>query len=196
MVYCVGLTGGIASGKTLAASLFSNLGVDVFNADVVSKELTTQDQIVIEQIVDHFGNDIVMPNGELNRQKLRTIIFSNPLERNWLESLLHPLIRDKLQKLVLDSKTAYCVVEIPLLIDKDAYPYLNKIVVVDSLRETQIARVIARDTCSKEQAVAILNAQPSVEKRLEYADEVLTNDSSIDDLKRSVEHLHYKFLQN
>lgn len=195
MVYCVGLTGGIATGKSSVADLFSSLGVDVFHADAVSRDLTSNNQSVINQIIEHFGKDIRTANGELDRRRLRDIIFSDASERNWLECLLHPLIRNKLKELVYNSKTPYCVVEIPLLIDKVAYPYFNKILVVSSYPETQIARVIARDHCTREEAVAILNAQPSMSLRLEHADEVLINDSGVDELKRSVEQLHYKFLR-
>lgn len=118
MVYCVGLTGGIASGKSLAAEVFSELGIDIVNADNISRALTLKGQDAYTQIVAHFGSKILNEHNELNRKALRAIIFSDPKERTWLEQLLHPLIRQKIKEQVELSTTPYCIVEIPLLIDK------------------------------------------------------------------------------
>jgi dephospho-CoA kinase len=195
MVYSVGLTGGIASGKSTAAELFSELGVQVINADKISRELTAKDQTALNRIVAHYGHEILTETGELNRRALRDIIFSNPKERIWLEQLLHPLIRQKIQEQVEACTTAYCIVEIPLLIDKKLYPYLNRILLVKAPIETQISRVVQRDQCSREQALAILAAQPDMNLRLQNADDVLVNDLRVDELKTAVHNLHQKYLQ-
>lgn len=193
MVYCVGLTGSIASGKTTAAEIFSKLGIDVFHADKISRDLTTQDPAIYNTIVNHFG-DITLEDGQLDRRRLRDIIFSNPEEKKWLEQLLHPLIREKLKEYVASSTTPYCIIEIPLLIDKKAYPYINTILVIDSLEEEKINRVMARDKCSREQALAIILVQPDLARRLKEADHVIINDAGFSELKQSVEQLHHIFL--
>lgn len=194
MVYCVGLTGNIASGKTTVAEIFSSLGVDVVSADKISRDVTINNQLVYNNIVEHFGTDIILEDRQLNRKRLRDIIFSNPEERKWLEALLHPLIREKIIEQVTLSTTPYCVVEIPLLIDKIVYPYLNKILLINTSQENQITRVMARDHCSREQALAVISAQPKLNVRIQNADYVLTNDCGYSELKHAVENLHQTFI--
>lgn len=195
MVYCVGLTGGIASGKSTVAELFSELGIQVIYADKISKALTAKDQEAYMQIVTHYGTEILTDDGTLNRRKLRSIIFSDAKERFWLEQLLHPLIRQKIKEQVDSSITPYCIAEIPLLIDKEKYPYINRILLVNAPIETQIARVIQRDQCTREQALAILAAQPGLNLRLKEADDVLMNNLGFNELKIAVNDLHHNYLQ-
>ncbi|KTD73208.1 dephospho-CoA kinase [Legionella tucsonensis] len=195
MVYCVGLTGDIASGKTTVAELFSELGVEVIHADKISREITQKNKATYKKIVAHYGFKVLKEDGELNRNKLREIIFSDHEERNWLERLLHPLIRKEIKKRVNTSITPYCIVEIPLLITKQAYPYINQILLVCAPKEIQISRLMQRDQCSKEQAQAILSIQPDTHLRLENADDVVVNNMEIVELARRVNDLHYKYLQ-
>ncbi|WP_298625968.1 dephospho-CoA kinase [uncultured Legionella sp.] len=194
MIYCVGLTGNIASGKSTVANLFSELGIKIINADQVSRELTAPNTIAYKEIISHFGTKIILENGELNRRQLREHIFTNPDERVWLERLLHPLIRQELEQQIQLCTTPYCVVEIPLLIDKKNYPYLNRILLVTSSLDIQIKRVMMRDHCTKEQALAIISVQPNIRERLKCADDVLVNDSNQDELKEAVSELHFKYL--
>jgi dephospho-CoA kinase len=195
MVYCVALTGGVASGKSTIASLFAVLGVPIINADTLSRELTVKGQSALEKIVAHFGYQILTPEGELNRKALREIIFSNAEERIWLEQLLHPLIRQRIAKQVAACVHDYCIVEIPLLIDKTFYPFINHVLLVTAPLETQISRVMQRDQCSRKHALAILAAQPDLNVRLQNADEVLSNDLSLSELKIQVNKLHQQYLQ-
>lgn len=195
MVYCVGLTGNLASGKSTAATFFSALGVQIINADQISRELTAKNHAAYHEIIQHFGSEIVDENGELNRKILRTIIFSDPNARKWLEQLLHPLIRQKIKEQVDLCTTAYCIVEIPLLIDKKTYPYINKILLIDAPQGQQISRVMQRDQCSRKQALAILASQPEMSLRLKNADDVFVNDSGIEALKTAITHLHHKYLR-
>jgi dephospho-CoA kinase len=195
MVYCIGLTGGIASGKTTVAALFAQLGIEVIYADKVSRELTQKGQSSYKKIVAHYGTKILTPDKELNRSQLRDIIFSNPQEREWLERLLHPPIRQAIKKRVAHCTTPYCIVEIPLLITKHNYPYINRILLITSSIETQISRIMQRDQCSKEQAHAILSAQPDINLRVQHADDVLINDLGIEELTISVSNLHHKYLE-
>ncbi len=194
MVFVVGLTGNIASGKTTVAKIFSHFGVQVINADQISKELTAKNTPAYEQIVDHYGTDVLLENGELNRKHLREIIFSQPNERQWLENLLHPLIRAKIEHLANSCTTPYCVIEIPLLLNKKNYPYLNKILAIIAPRNLQIARVMERDQCSEAQALAILSTQPDDKARLEIADDVIINDSGLGALQHNLEKLHHKYI--
>ncbi|HHF7365337.1 TPA: dephospho-CoA kinase [Legionella bozemanae] len=195
MAYCVGLTGDIASGKTTVAELFSGLGVDVIHADKISREITQKNKAAYKKIVAHYGLKVLKDDGELNRNKLREIIFSNHEERDWLERLLHPLIRKEIKKQVDASKTPYCMVEIPLLITKEAYPYINQILLIRAPTEIQISRLMQRDQCSKEQAQAILSIQPNTHLRLENADDIIVNDMEIVELIRRVNDLHSKYLR-
>ncbi|KTD53130.1 dephospho-CoA kinase [Legionella santicrucis] len=195
MVYCVGLTGDIASGKTTVATLFSQLGIEVISADKISRELTQKDQYIYKKIVAHYGTKILNSDKDLNRSQLREIIFSNPKEREWLEHLLHPLIRQEIKEKVASCTTPYCIVEIPLLITKHNYPYINRVLLITTPTETQISRVMQRDKCSKEHAHAILSAQPNRNLRLKNADDVVVNDLGIEDLTTTVNNLHRQYLQ-
>jgi dephospho-CoA kinase len=194
VIYCVGLTGNIASGKTTVAEIFSELGIDVFNADKIARELSAKNTPAYNKIVHHFGTVIVQENKELNRSALREIIFNNPDERQWLEQLLHPLIRQQLELQIKSCTTPYCVVEIPLLIDKKHYPYLKKILLISAPLDIQIGRVMKRDQCTKEQALAILSAQPDMNLRILNADDVIVNDSGFEPLKRAITDMHFKYL--
>jgi len=193
MVYCVGLTGNIASGKSTVSRLFSELGIDVFSADAISRELTARGQPAFLEIVAHFGDHIIA-DGNLDRPQLRDIIFCDEKERFWLENLLHPLIRAQLKTLVANSQSSYSLVEIPLLISKQNYPYINRVLVVTASEETQISRVMARDKCTRELAQLILHAQPELRERLNNADDRLINDTNIDNLRSEVIQLHQNYL--
>jgi dephospho-CoA kinase len=194
MIYSVGLTGNIASGKSTVAELFSSLGIKIINADQVSRELTVRNSIAYKEIINRFGTELTLENGELNRRQLRDTIFANPEERAWLERLLHPLIRQRLEQQIQLCTTPYCVVEIPLLIDKKNYPYLNRILLVTAPLDIQIKRVMARDQCTEEQALAIISVQPDIDERLKYADDVIVNDSELNELKTAVMSLHFKYM--
>jgi len=195
MVYCVGLTGTVASGKSTVAELFSGLGITIINADTLARQLTAKNQPAYHKIIAHFGAKILDEEGELNRKRLRDIIFSNTEGRNWLEQLLHPLIRQRIKEQVSLCTSAYCMVEIPLLKDKKDYPYLNRILLVNAPIDMQIARLMQRDHCSKEHALAILSAQPHINQYLKNADDVLINDSGFKELKEAVSNLHLKYLK-
>lgn len=194
MVYCVGLTGNIASGKTTVTELFGQLGVTVYNADAIARYLTAKNQPAYQQIVSHFGPEILLANGDIDRRGLREKIFNHAPDRTWLEDLLHPLIRLELIEHIKHCKTPYCLIEIPLLTNKTLYPYLNRILLISASEPVQIARVIQRDHCTKTQAKAILSAQPDISLRLKLADDVLLNDSGLDELKLAVERLHHDYL--
>lgn len=195
MVYCIGLTGNIASGKTTVARMFAQLGVSVLSADEVSRQLMQKDTPAYKEIILRFGSEVLNPLGDLNRRRLREIIFSQPEEKIWLEQLLHPMIRQQLAQQVALCTTRYCIVEIPLSIDKKNYPYINRILLVTCPQDVQIKRIIARDHCTEPQALAIIKAQPSLNQRLENADDYLLNDAGPQELQKKVKQLHIKYLQ-
>ncbi|KTD38466.1 dephospho-CoA kinase [Legionella moravica] len=196
MIYSIGLTGNIASGKTTVAQIFSDLGIEVFSADQVSRELTAKNTAAYYEIVNHFGSQTLLANNELDRRHLRELIFSQPEERLWLENLLHPLIRHQLEQKIKNCTSPYSVVEIPLLLDKKHYPYLNKILLVTAPLEVQLFRVMERDHCTREQAMAVLSTQPAINERLKIADDVIINDSGFSELKEAVLRLHSKYLKS
>lgn len=195
MVYCIGLTGNIASGKSTVAAIFSELGIDVINADKISRDLTAKNQAAYNFIIEHFGPEILLEDGELNRRHLRDIIFSNSDERRWLEELLHPMIRSGIEHELAKCTSPYCVIEIPLLFNTEHYPYVNRVLLVTASVDTQISRVMQRDQCSVIKAQAILSVQPDLEMRLKLADDVIHNNSSYDDLYQQSIALHKIYLQ-
>ncbi|MFC7782160.1 dephospho-CoA kinase [Legionella taurinensis] len=192
-MYCVGLTGNIASGKSSAIRCFKSLGIPVVIADDIAREVTAPGQPALRAIQQHFG-DAMLHQGHLNRSKLRQLIFKQPEERQWLESLLHPLIRRQIEMRVTSFKAPYCVIEIPLLLDRSHYPYLNRILVILSESERLIERVMARDQHTREEALAILAAQPDEAARRAIADDLVINEGSLADFEQKIYDLHEKYL--
>jgi dephospho-CoA kinase len=194
-MYCVGLTGNIASGKTTAIASFREFGMDVISADAIARELTCKDQPAFNQIRSYFGESVINKEGELDRTFLRSLVFSEPKHRLWLEYLLHPLIRQGIIERISTCNTPYCVIEIPLLINRADYPYLDRILVILADEETQIKRLLKRDKCEQEDALAIIALQPNQSARREIADDLLINNDSLDKLRKNLKKLHYKYLQ-
>lgn len=193
-MYCIGLTGTIASGKSTVTSYFAQQGIEVINADQIAKSLTDKEQPALEKITRHFGNGILMANGELDRRALRNLIFTHPQERIWLEELLHPLIRAQIKLRIKQCQGPYCIIEIPLLSNKTDYPYLDRVLLVLSNEKTQVARLIARDNCSKEQALAILAQQPNESQNRSLADDIILNNGSAAALQKKILKLHKIYL--
>lgn len=194
-MYCVGLTGPIASGKSTVAMLFAKLGVDLIEADLIAKQLTAKDQPALASIIAHFGQEFLDSEGELHRRLLRDMIFKHPQERIWLEQLLHPLIRQAIQTRLQIPPTHYYMIEIPLLADKSCYPYLNRTLVVLANPLLQTQRVMQRDQHTAKQVEAIIAAQASEDFYQSLADDIVLNTESICDLEQSVLQLHKKYLR-
>ncbi|KTD49424.1 dephospho-CoA kinase [Legionella rubrilucens] len=192
-MYCIGLTGNIASGKSSAIRCFKNLGIPVIIADEVAREVTAPGQPALQAIQQHFG-DKMLHQGRLNRSKLRQLIFKHPEERRWLENLLHPLIRQRIETRVTSFEAPYCVIEIPLLLDRSHYPYLNRILVILSEPERLIERVMTRDQHTREEALAILATQPDEAARRAIADDLIINEGSLVELEQTINDLHEKYL--
>jgi dephospho-CoA kinase len=190
----IGLTGGIGSGKSTVAELFQEQGIEIIDADLISRELVEPGQPALSAIVEHFGDNIIDQHGLLKRSVLRELVFNDKNERDWLEQLLHPLIAERLQYLITHCKTAYCILMSPLLMETGQKDMVDRILVIDVSRETQIERTVKRDISSRETIEAIVESQIDRDKRLELADDVLNNDKEIELLTDEVKNLHQFYL--
>lgn len=190
----IGLTGGIGSGKTAVSDTFKSLGIDIVDADVSSRRVVEKGQPALDDIQAHFGDGILDSENNLDRAKLREIIFKNPQERVWLEKLLHPKIAEHIKDQLESSNSPYCILVSPLLLETEQKSYCSFVLVVDVPEESQIARTAKRDGVSEEQVKNIISAQIDREKRLEQADEIIINDGSMEELKEKVMVLHTKYL--
>lgn len=190
---CVfGLTGGIGSGKSAAAAAFRELGIDVLDADKVARDVVCIGSDALKQISQHFGPDILLPDQSLNRAQLRSIIFSAPEEKRWLENLLHPLIRDKITAHLSQHLKPYQILESPLLLETNQANLVQKIIVVDVDKQTQIDRASLRDGVTRDEITAIVNSQMPREQRLNQADFIINNNGSAGDLKEQVLNIHHQ----
>ena len=190
----IGLTGGIGSGKTAVSDSFEALGIDVVDADLASRVVVQKGKPCLLKIAQHFGEDILTKEAELDRAKLREIIFKSEEEKNWLESLLHPAIANQIQDELNASKSPYTILVSPLLLETNQKDFCSKVLAVDVPVETQVERTLKRDGVSKEQVQAIINSQISRNDRLNLADEVIVNDGTLEDLEIAVKILHEKLL--
>lgn len=171
------------------------LGVPVINADDIAKALTLKGQMAYTEIVKHFSHDILLTNGEINRAQLRKKIFNNIEARQWLESLLHPLIREELEKKVRSLQAPYCLIEIPLLFHRKDYPYIKRVLTVQAPLEIKIARILSRDSCDRDTALAILRNQADESQYNEIADDILINDDSVEQLQQYIVKLNQYYKQ-
>ncbi len=175
----VGLTGGIASGKSTVANLFDELGASVIDTDVIARELVRPGQPAFDEIRDRFGNDVVSVTGDLDRRALRNEIFADEDARFDLEAILHPRIGSETMRQSEGASGAYQIIVVPLLVGSSLMQFIDRALVVECDRETQIRRLLARDSESLGQANKILEAQPSRERRLAIADDVIRNDKGL-----------------
>ncbi len=192
--YVVGLTGGIGSGKSTVADLFKAHGIDIIDADQLSREAVEPGQPALHAIEEHFGVDILTAAGELDRANLRTIVFSEPKQKEWLEALLHPLIADLIKSGIARSNSDYCVLESPLLLETEQHQLVSRILVVDVSVETQLSRALERDGGDATVISSIIASQLNRDKRLEKADDVVTNEGSLQDLRVTIDKLHNTYL--
>ena len=187
----VGLTGGIGSGKTSASNQFMALGIPVIDSDVIAREVVLPGMPALSAISEHFGTAIIQDDGQLNRAALRQKIFQDNHEKQWLESLLHPLIRERtINQLTEASKgKPYIILSSPLLLETDQHTLCDVIVIVDLLEQQQVERATRRDKNSTEQIKLIIAAQISREERLTRADYILDNSGSYEQLIEQVNSL-------
>jgi dephospho-CoA kinase len=192
----IGLTGGIASGKSTVSQRFAELGVSVIDADVAARAVVEPGTPGLEQVVQRFGAGILCPNGELDRPALRELIFNDPAARRDLDAILHPLIRAHMEQQAAAAAGPYLIMAIPLLVEGgSSRERLDRILVVDVDEAVQLERVQARDGISIAQARAILGSQASRAARLEAADDVLQNGGTVAELRQAVDRLHERYLK-
>jgi dephospho-CoA kinase len=191
----IGLTGGIASGKSTVAQRFRELGVPVIDADESARAVVEPGTPALTQIIERFGPGVVGAHGELDRRALRALVFGDAGLRRQLEALLHPLIRRDMERRAQAAVGPYLVMAIPLLIEGGSLDRVDRILVVDVDEAVQVQRVMARDGCSLSQARAMVASQASRAARLAAADDVLTNAATVTDLRQAVDALHAGYLR-
>jgi dephospho-CoA kinase len=194
--FIVGLTGGIGSGKSTVAKAFSALGIKAVDADFASRAVVQPGMPALSRIKDHFAEqDIILPDGHLNRPLLRDIIFADAQQKQWLEALLHPLIRDWIIEQLHAADTEYVILESPLLFETDQYQLVDVSLVVDVPTELQLERASARDNNDRAQIQRIIDAQMSRQEKNNRADFIIDNSSDTETLTAVVIDLHQQFLK-
>lgn len=193
--FCVGLTGGIGSGKTSAAGIFQELGAAIVYTDEIAHDLTRPGGAAVAAIRSEFGADYLAADGGLDRAKMRRLVFTDPVARKKLETILHPLIRRDSQARIAAAQQPYVLVVVPLLLETGAYcELIARVLVIDCDEERQIARTTKRSALSGDEVRLIMAAQLPRAKRLAAADDVLHNDADLEVLRRQAEALHEKYV--
>ena len=190
----VGLTGGIGSGKSAAGKYFVELGIDVIDADDISKNILDENIKAKELFIKNFGDKFLDKNNNIDRDLLRSEIFVNEEKKNILESIIHPIVREEITKFINQSKSIYKLIMVPLIYETNSQDFYDKIIVVDCNEENQILRASERDNKSKENIINIIKNQASRENRNSIADEIILNDSTLDNLRNQVIRVHQKLL--
>jgi dephospho-CoA kinase len=192
--YRVGLTGGIASGKTTVTDLFAELGATIVDTDLLAREVVARGTPLLEEIAAHFGSGILDAERGLDRRKLRERVFADAAERRWLESRTHPAIRELTDSRCAAATGPYCVVAIPLLVETGGASRFDRVLVVDCDPELQVKRLMARDGLDRDAALRMLGAQVSRADRLAVADDVVHNDGDLSSLRDQVKVLHLEYV--
>lgn len=193
MPFRIGLTGGIGSGKTVVADYFKKLGIDVIDADVIVHGLSQPGQSTFDDIVQHFGPQVLKDDGSLNREWLRERAFSNSKDKKALEDILHPAVHSTMQIQLTAIQSPYCLLVVPLMIETGFTDLTDRILVVMAAEKTRIERVRQRSGLSDEEVKAIIVSQATDEERLQAADDVINNDGALEALYRQVEALDRKY---
>jgi dephospho-CoA kinase len=191
----IGLTGGIASGKSTVEQRFTELGVPVIDADDSARAVVARGRPGLAAVVERFGTGILTPQGELDRRELRSLIFSDAARRKELEAVLHPLIRADMEQRTSQATGPYVVLSIPLLVEGNSRGRWDRVLVVDADESLQLARLMRRDAVSEAEARATLAAQASRAARLALADDVLVNSGTVAELRQAVDLLHRRYLE-
>ena len=190
----IGLTGGIASGKTTVADLFAALGVPIIDSDQVARDVVAPGTAALQQIVEAFGSSVLKSDGSLDRPRMRERIFSDPIQRKRLESILHPAIRTEMAARASRAGGPYQISVVPLLVENGLAPTFDTVVVVDCPEADQLKRLQVRDSIDLRQAQLMLDAQATRAQRLAAADDIVVNSGTLNDLSRQVQRLHEKYL--
>ena len=189
--FVIGVTGGIGSGKTTVCNLFHELfAIPVIDADIIAKDVVKKNQPALRAIVAEFGEDILTDSGELDRPKIKNIVFSQPAKRKVLEQIVHPKVRKEMRLQISRVNKSYCLLSVPLIAESTDKSIFDRILVVDCDEKIQMERVISRDRLANETVVAIMKAQASREDRLVIADDIIINNGPTSQLNDQVQLLH------
>lgn len=190
----VGLTGGIGSGKSEVSRRFQALGITVVDADEVARQVVEPGQPALADIAKHFGSNILLPDGELDRAQLRKIIFSQLEQKRWLESLLHPLINTQIRQQLVAAQSPYVMLSSPLLLETRQHELVDRILVIDASEALQIARASNRDANNEDQIKAIMETQLDRNERISRADDIIHNHGILLELDDQISKLHQQYL--
>lgn len=195
--YFIGLTGGIASGKSALEKAFAAHGVVVADADLLAREVVAPGEPALAAVVEHFGTGVLQADGQLDRAALRVRVFGDPDQRRALEAILHPAIRARLEAICRAAPGPYAIAMVPLLTEgggRAAYPWLHRILVVDTPAAVQKVRLMQRDGIDATLADQMMAAQASRAERLALADDIVVNDGDIHHLQHAADALHLRYL--
>ena len=187
----IGLTGGIASGKTTVCNLFKDLSVEIIDADVISHELSKKGGAAFEEIIEAFEDEIIGNDGELDRKKLRSIVFNDDSKKKMLERIIHPKVLLSINEKIKASQSDYLIISVPLMIETGMNAMMDRVLLIDCNVETQIERLSQRDQSSREEAIKIIESQASIETKRELSDDriINNNETSIEELTLKVKEL-------
>ena len=194
-MFIIGLTGGIGSGKSAATNYFQKLGVTIVDADIAARIVVEPNTPGLIEIEKYFDSSILQTDGSLDRAKLRSLIFADDKKRQWLESLLHPLIAEEIQQQLKDSTSAYTILVSPLLLETQQHQWANRILLIDVPVELQINRTTSRDNNTAEQVESIIKVQMPREDKQAKADDIALNDKDLNHLHTEITTLHKKYLK-
>lgn len=195
MVFVLGLTGGIGSGKTAASDYLQTRGICVVDADQVARQVVEPGEPALTAIVEQFGSEVLQEDGSLDRRALRQRVFADPDERRALEAITHPAIAAEILRQLQEADSPYVILVSPLLLETSQRQMANRILLIDAPETVQVARTRTRDETSEEQVRAIMAAQMSRQERLALADDVITNDGQLTDLHNALDQLHAQYLE-
>jgi dephospho-CoA kinase len=191
----IGLTGGIGSGKSVAAAIFKDLGIDSIDADDLARDSLNINSKGYKLFINEFGEKYLDENKDINRELLRKDIFNNPVTKIKLENLIHPLVRSGIQAFINSSKSDYCIIVVPLIYETSSSKLYDRILVIDCDIDAQIERTSKRDNQTINEIENILDKQATREERISIADEVILNNGSIEHLRKSVLNMHKKYME-
>jgi dephospho-CoA kinase len=193
-MFTVALTGGIASGKSAVEQRFAAHGVEIIDADLLAREVIAAGTPGLDEVVKAFGSGVLKGDGSLDRKAMRERVFADPRARQRLEAIVHPRVRQAIREALAQASSAYCMLVIPLFVESGEYGWVDRVLVVDVPRETQVKRLLARDGISRELAESMIDSQATREQRLAIADDVIDNSADLNSLGGAVALLHAKYL--
>ena len=191
----IGLTGGIGSGKSAAAALFKDIGVDLIDADDLARDSLSINSEGYKLFIEEFGDKYLDENKNINRELIRKLIFNDSDAKSKLESIIHPIVRSGIETFIKNKKSDYCIIVVPLIFETNSSKIYDRVLVIDCDEDVQILRTSKRDNQTKSDIENIINKQATREERISIADDVIVNNGSLDLLRNEVLKIHKKYLE-